>query len=91
MTELEARKFDAEIAKIMADTVKLSAETMKLQSEAAQLNELARKHIVDGIYTNTLSRKAMRETFWHPLFIATGLIGAIGTVAVFLTKALISQ
>lgn len=37
MTEENARKVDAEIAKLIADTSRLSAETSKLRAEKANL------------------------------------------------------
>ena len=72
--DLNAAKINAEIAKLMAETSKLNSETSKLNSESQKLNREA--------------LKISRETFWYPLAIGGGLVGAVAAVTATIIKIL---
>lgn len=56
------------------NTSKIHAEIAKLMAETQKLNAEA--------------GKLTHETFWYPVAIASGMIGAVATVTVFAMKAL---
>jgi len=56
------------------NTNKINAEIAKLMAETQKLNAEA--------------GKLTRETFWYPVAIASGMIGAVATVTVLAMKAL---
>ncbi|WP_017348368.1 hypothetical protein [Pantoea sp. A4] len=63
------------------ETVKLQAEISKLMAETVKLNAEAQK-------MNAERLKMTRETFWYPVAIATGLIGAVVACTTLLSKIL---
>ncbi|QCR38912.1 hypothetical protein [Nissabacter sp. SGAir0207] len=62
------------IAKINAEIAKQMAETSKLMAETKKLHAEAVKY--------------NRETFWYPLAISSGIIGAVVTVTTLIFKLL---
>lgn len=73
MTAEQDRLIEAQIAKLMAETAKINAEIL-------HSFEQRMKTIAETAQAKAQTRKFMRETFWYPLLIATGLIGAVATV-----------
>ena len=80
MDALEYRKIDAEIAHLIATTSKLNAETAKINTEILNSLEERMKIVAETTQAKAQARKFMRETFWYPVLIASGLIGAIATL-----------
>ncbi|WP_426111141.1 hypothetical protein [Pseudomonas sp. DSP3-2-2] len=65
---------NAELEKIQIEITKLAAETRKLVAESGKLNAEA--------------GKMTRETFWYPVAIASGMIGAVATLTMLMIKLL---
>ncbi|MCD2358995.1 hypothetical protein LQK91_21570 [Pantoea sp. MHSD4] len=53
---------------------RINAEIAKLMAETQKLNAEA--------------GKLTRETFWYPVAVSTGMIGAVATITVLIMKAL---
>ena len=73
MTAEQEHLIDAQIAKLMAETAKINAEILNSFEQRMKI-------IAETAQAKAQARKFMRETFWYPLLIATGLIGAVATV-----------
>ena len=86
MDALEYRKVDAEIANLIAMTSKLNAETAKINAEILNSFEERMKTVAETAQAKAQARKFMRETFWYPVLIASGLIGAVATVVATVVK-----
>ncbi|PRD13680.1 hypothetical protein CQW29_20745 [Pantoea coffeiphila] len=65
----------------MAETSKLNSETGKLNSETQKLNSEAQK-------LNREALKLSRETFWYPVAIGGGLVGAVAAITATMLKIL---
>lgn len=74
MTNAELEKIQIEITKLAAETRKLVAEAGKLSAESGKLYAEA--------------GKMTRETFWYPVAIASGMIGAVVAVTTLVIKLL---
>ncbi|HGJ5883924.1 hypothetical protein [Arsenophonus sp.] len=61
-----------ELEKIHAEISKMMAETIKLNSEANKLN--------------SETAKLNRETFWYPVAVASGIVGAVAAITTVIIK-----
>ena len=56
------------------------------QAEAGKLHVEIAKLMAETRKVNAEAGKLTRETFWYPVAVATGLIGAVATVTTLLIK-----
>lgn len=84
--ELQIAKLFAEISQILADIRKKDAETNQINQETGNLSAKYEAEIVKLVAETA---KLNKETFWYPVLIATGLVGAIATVTAAITSLVI--
>jgi len=67
-TDMESRKFDAEIAQVLATTMRINAEIEKMMDERRKIN--------------AETDKINRESRWYPVAVSAGAFAAAaGTLA----------
>jgi hypothetical protein len=79
MDTMNARRFNVEMSKLMAETAKAAAETRKLNAESGKLMAEQTKLLAE-------SMKLSRDSFWQPVAIASGLIGAVVAATTLVIK-----
>jgi len=67
VTDMETRKFDAEIAQVLATTMRINAEIEKMMDERRKIN--------------AETDKINRESRWYPTVVMTGALLAGVTLA----------
>ena len=75
--ELAKAKIFAEIMQMLADMRKKDAETVKVNAEADTFREMRNAEIAKLMAETANINK---QTYWYPLLVASGLIGAIAAV-----------